>query len=684
MMTLWKEWRQQRGLVTLGICAGIIWPLIGVGVNYSTRKVLFTDWGSGIVAGGGAVFAVFLAMATGYADLRQGVDAFWQTRPIRIGRVFLVKLLVGMVLLAVTFAVIMVPDVWTGILGENQGTSFVWSAFWTTWPIAVLLFGAGLFFVALIRDTAKAAFVTIWFGLLVYFLPLFFNGLRPLNVFERLPWSAYNNDSEFLREMIRAAHAAWSQGIAASVQLLKNILLWYVLGEFLYIMLGGALAFTLLAIQAVRRNWRWQPGQKTIVWTLGASAALIFAMTVLQVRSDLELASDKDGQTLVNPMTLEWVEPPLPRIVTDRRFRLFRSGIPGGFVHRGYLYTLEDAYDARAEGKTRGERHCVLQVYRFPTGQDATRGPSFHCGGLVVCSMTGVGPYGPWPIRGSYAWGDRLYVAYPHSPVGCPDDKLMTYVATVDISNPGQPRLIGTIEIKMVGSGFVGHGDHAYIIGSNQWAVLSLKEPDLPVVAAQWTFKPMDRHVSPQLPRHLSEGPPAFLSGISHSQVVGDCIVCTDRYAFTMTELSEPNDPVLVCSEDLQGLDRIWGDTYISGAAIDQGCLYLSTKEGLIVRRLIRHADGHLSTERIGYRAATPLERLSGRNVSEILLYHGYLIESDRDFGLLAYDISNPSRPRRVMHSDLCSGGIGIWNGLLYSLGHDNQLNLFDLPARGQ
>src|SRR3972149_6014538 len=110
MKTIWKEWRQQRGMVVFGICVGIIWPLIEMAINYSTRKVWFTNWGSGIVAGGGAIFAVFLAMATGYADLRPGIDTFWQTRPVRIGLIFLVKLLLGMFLLAVAFAVVMVPD----------------------------------------------------------------------------------------------------------------------------------------------------------------------------------------------------------------------------------------------------------------------------------------------------------------------------------------------------------------------------------------------------------------------------------------------------------------------------------------------------------------------------------------------------------------------------------------------
>jgi len=150
-----------------------------------------------------------------------------------------------------------------------------------------------------------------------------------------------------------------------------------------------------------------------------------------------------------------------------------------------------------------------------------------------------------------------------------------------------------------------------------------------------------------------------------------------------MLDVSEPNDPVLVYYEDCTETEQLKGNTSIAAIAMDQDCLYVSTQRGLIVRRLIRHIDGHWSSERVGYRAATPLERLSGRNVSQLLLHDGHLIESARDFGLLVYDISNPARPRRVMHSDVYSVGMfGIWEGLLYSQGYADRLNLFDLPAR--
>jgi len=280
----------------------------------------------------------------------------------------------------------------------------------------------------------------------------------------------------------------------------------------------------------------------------------------------------------------------------------------------------------------------------------------------------------------SYIRGDRLYVAYPDQPRA---DGPKTCLATLEITNPEQPRLISTLEIEGTGR-LVGCGDQAYILGSNQRTVLSLRQPDQPSVAAQWTYNTRGRRgVQPQLPMRLSEPNSVYLPCSFRCQIVGSRILCTDGHALAMLDVSEPNDPVLVYYEDCTETEQLKGNTSIAAIAMDQDCLYVSTQRGLIVRRLIRHIDGHWSSERVGYRAATPLERLSGRNVSQLLLHDGHLIESARDFGLLVYDISNPARPRRVMHSDVYSVGMfGIWEGLLYSQGYADRLNLFDLPAR--
>jgi hypothetical protein len=444
MRILWKEWREQRGLVVLAACAGVIWPLIDIVGNYSNQTILFTELGSWIVAGGGATFAVFLAMATGYSDLRQGIDTFWQARPVRVSKVFLIKLLLGMVLLAVTFAIIMTPEICTMLLqGPDRSGRFLpwpgWPAFWTTWPIAALLFGAGLFFMALVRDVAKAAFVTIWFGLLVYFLPLFFNGLKPLNVFERFD-NPYHN-GEFFRQMVRGIQDAGAQGAIPLIRAIWQMIYWSDL-RFLEVSLGGALAFTLLAAHAVRRNWRWQPTQKTIVWTLGASAALVFAVALFQVRSNLRPATSKDGQALVNPMSIGWVEPPLPESLKGHRgFELLRRDIFGSVVHGGHLYTLEDVSFRRADGQTLWD-FCGLQSYRFPAGRSPETGASpFRCGGLVVPNAL---PGSDHAICGFHVWGDRLYVASPRGEYG---EAHLCVCDTVDISDPQNPELIGNMAV---------------------------------------------------------------------------------------------------------------------------------------------------------------------------------------------------------------------------------------------
>ena len=83
MKVFWKEWRQQRWLLVFGTLAGMILPLINIFDSFRRYKSLNTDhFGSGVVLGCGAFFAMLLALATTSGDVRGKLADFWQSRPV--------------------------------------------------------------------------------------------------------------------------------------------------------------------------------------------------------------------------------------------------------------------------------------------------------------------------------------------------------------------------------------------------------------------------------------------------------------------------------------------------------------------------------------------------------------------------------------------------------------------------
>jgi hypothetical protein len=110
--------------------------------------------------------------------------------------------------------------------------------------------------------------------------------------------------------------------------------------------------------------------------------------------------------------------------------------------------------------------------------------------------------------------------------------------------------------------------------------------------------------------------------------------------------------------------------------------MYISTRQGLYILKLTANGDGSYISELIGQRKATPIEGLSGRRPSELLFYNGYLVEGAWRFGVLVYDVSNPSRPKRLFHAQTHNwvSDIGIWNGLMYMQGYGYELTFPDIP----
>lgn len=64
------------------------------------------------------------------------------------------------------------------------------------------------------------------------------------------------------------------------------------------------------------------------------------------------------------------------------------------------------------------------------------------------------------------------------------------------------------------------------------------------------------------------------------------------------------------------------------------------------------------------------------------MLRQKYLYEADERFGVLVYDVTDPSRPHRAYHagSDDYIQTIGTWQGLLYMSGGLGTLTLVAMP----
>ena len=99
--------------------------------------------------------------------------------------------------------------------------------------------------------------------------------------------------------------------------------------------------------------------------------------------------------------------------------------------------------------------------------------------------------------------------------------------------------------------------------------------------------------------------------------------------------------------------------------------------------KLAEDENGNLASKMIGRRKATPIERLAGRRLPRrLILVNDILVEAANNFGVLVYDVSDPTQPRRAYHGETTSHttDIGIWNKLLYMVNYSSQLVFVEIP----
>ena len=83
----------------------------------------------------------------------------------------------------------------------------------------------------------------------------------------------------------------------------------------------------------------------------------------------------------------------------------------------------------------------------------------------------------------------------------------------------------------------------------------------------------------------------------------------------------------------------------------------------------------------LGFRAASFLEMIAGRNPGRLVWKGDRVYECGESFGLLVYDVSDPSHPRRIAHSGSNARDMAVLdNGVVAILTTDNTIQIHKLP----
>jgi len=707
MRILWKEWRQQRWLFWMGCVLGLIFPVLeGLGGLHYNRG-FYTNSGNGVVLGFGALFAIILAVATTHSDVKRGICDFWQSKPVSPTWLFGVKFLAASIVLLIIFLLAESLDFVTQYQHYQRFDKFAWSAFCYTFPIAMVMFSVTMFITILTRDSAKSVLIAIWIALLVYFLPLLMGGLSWLNVFELME---NDNKPTVVGDIIfplLTGHPTrfpvtgypYVGGNVPGVAKSLTATIWMIVSSHEYVPYLYFLAATaatsvggvVLSIAAAKRRWLWQPGQKTIVWTLGLSAAFIFGLSMFQVGHNLKPAKTWNGRP-IDPVvqfntqaenTFDWLDPKTAGKMISGPART-HSGSARVCVDGDLMIVVGQVREPPTQdpdGHALPVRHdWFADIYRHPGIDGRTK----HLSRVRFFSAL---QRSLAPIVACFVRNNRLYIAYKlivdegeeHPKVSSPILSALR-LAVADISEPAHPKRIDHREIYRPASfgvqwqgGPSDYGNYCYVGLGDELLIISIADPDHPAMVRK-----IDK-------AHFGLKDPDSIPNIELN-VIGDKLVCVGNDRIMILGLADPEEPKKLLWLTFPRSDS-WRDN-IQTATYANNYLYVARLSGIAVYKLQSKPDGLLSSELVGQREATPLERLTGRYPYQLVLDKDKLFEAAGPFGVLVYDVSNPARPNRVYHGGdgLDVTAVGTWNGLFYianPVGSDrDRLMFLDVPTR--
>ena len=247
---LWKEWREHRWVFAAGLIVFLALPLLAAALGYYNRhgrEPFYPRSPESLILGLGGLLAIVLATGAARRDMRDGLQGFWRSRPVRPTQLLLVKYAVGVaILLVVSCGPLMVQLVTRPVdrTGHLLDTSAGMLLFHTL--TLVLIYSVSLLLGCLIGHGGRAAVLSFGVGLLIYFVPSLVAPLRWLDVLHLC--------SRF--EMRRIPAGVWLAEHSIEV------------GAFIITMLATSVASVILACLAIRRKWHLEVHKRFIGWAL--------------------------------------------------------------------------------------------------------------------------------------------------------------------------------------------------------------------------------------------------------------------------------------------------------------------------------------------------------------------------------------------------------------------------------
>ncbi len=273
---VWKEYRETRWFLWGGLALFVGPMLFELWANYS-RGNFYSDSGEGIVLGLGGVLAVFLAIALTARDLHSTIDTFWRSRAISVTRIMLTKYAVGLAVLLTVTLVTMVFQEAIRFIGLRHLGSFPLTRPFANWVIfghtftLLLVYSVAFLIGCLVRQAAQAAILSLSAGLLIYFVPLLVPQLRVVDLFALLTGRTGGHRMD-----------------------------WGHYSLFVTAMTGGSAVALAFSLAAVRGRWRVRADQRLIYWSLGGVLILLLATAAFALRSNMVLVAQADLNLPVN------------------------------------------------------------------------------------------------------------------------------------------------------------------------------------------------------------------------------------------------------------------------------------------------------------------------------------------------------------------------------------------------
>jgi ABC-type transport system involved in multi-copper enzyme maturation permease subunit len=288
---LWKEWREIRVFFFIALFVFLGLPLLGAiesKVQTGRFEIMASVWAYFL----GGVFAIFVGVGTVVRDMKGRLEDFWRSRPVSLSRWLLTKYFVG---LAVVIVTLVAPLVLELLVNQTQSDLYASPQLVLAWHpfVWAVLYSVGFMMACLVRRGAHAAMLSIAVMLLLYFLPDVLPPLRHLSVSWAVEESALPRRDDAYNILPYYHGIPWTLGKVV----FHPAQLQFAMGMVLLCVAAVVGAFLI-----VRRDARVESGRKTIYWSLGGAALILFTSASFQIATNLQLL-----QTVRIP-DREWVQ----------------------------------------------------------------------------------------------------------------------------------------------------------------------------------------------------------------------------------------------------------------------------------------------------------------------------------------------------------------------------------------